>query len=142
MALDDGDVAEILDLFEAMIDPNLGPADVYERVAPEVSIIGTADGETNQGRDVIFPVMDEEFQARDTGDRTVVHRWQVVDGQGDVAWVADDSIVRRTAEDGHVHEARVRSTFIFARREEGWVMIHGHYSCPRDNEDYWAEVED
>ena len=59
---------------------------------------------------------------------------QAVSMAGDVAWAALDGSFRFSA-GGESMALPARATLVFERRDDRWLVVHGHFSLPAEGQE-------
>ena len=67
---------------------------------------------------------------------SIKFNWTSISSAGDVAWAATDTIFKAKVK-GHDLIFPFRSTMIFEKRLDKWLIVHGHFSFPDEKINLW-----
>jgi ketosteroid isomerase-like protein len=131
MTADAADVLEVLDRFRSgweSLDADVVLSCFDE--AGTTTVIGTDRPEYWRS----FAEMAEPFRAMAGAFSDPVYRWALeprITVAGDVAW-ADGVLATRVTADGTDVSADLRSTWVLARKIDGWKVVQAHFSVAAD----------
>lgn len=131
MTADAADVREVLDRFRIgweSLDAEMVLSCFDD--SPATTVIGTDLPEYWRG----FAEMAEPFRAMAGAFSDPEYRWAVeprITVAGDMAW-ADGVLATRLTADGAEVAADLRSTWVLARRANGWKVVQAHFSVAAD----------